>query len=227
LLRGTAPGNIGEVDPPQPAPSKAYALPSIAVACSILGLCFCPGLLVGPILGIIALRRIKREPWLAGRQLAIAAIVTPVAVFPILLAIAIPNFIRYQARSKQSECKVNLRALWTAEQDYQIRNGRLATSFAELEFAVPAGNRYAYLLSGTEVLPRDARYGGPPLDIASEVRKLELGVGRDRMLAACIGNIDQDPTLDVWTISSESRQAPDGTTVPAGTPMNEVNDVIE
>jgi len=221
------PGNIAGVEPSQPAASKAYALPSIAVACSILGLCFCPGLIIGPILGLIALRRIKREPWLTGRQLAIAAIVAPVAIFPILLAIAIPNFIRFQARSKQAECKANLRALWNAEQAYRIANGRYASSFKELEFTVPEGNRYAYLLSGAEILPRDARYGGPPLDVVREMRKLDLGVSSDRFVAACIGNIDNDPTLDVWTVSSEQRQALDGTDVPAGTPRNEVNDVID
>jgi hypothetical protein len=41
-----------------------------------------------------------------------------------------------------------------------------------------------------------------------------------------IGNVDNDPTLDVWTISSESRQAPDGMSVPPGSPRNDVNDVI-
>jgi len=42
-----------------------------------------------------------------------------------------------------------------------------------------------------------------------------------------IENVDNDPTLDVWTISSESRQAPDGMSVPPGSPRNDVNDVIE
>src|SRR5438105_780558 len=36
----------------------------------------------------------------------------------ILAAIAIPNFIKFQARSKQSECKVAVKSAWVAEKSY-------------------------------------------------------------------------------------------------------------
>src|SRR5687767_15731609 len=39
-------------------------------------------------------------------------------VFGTLAAIAIPNFIKFQARSKQSECKMRLKAAYTAEKAY-------------------------------------------------------------------------------------------------------------
>jgi hypothetical protein len=42
-----------------------------------------------------------------------------------------------------------------------------------------------------------------------------------------VGNIDNDATLDVWTVSSKPRKGADGLTVPAGSPRNDVNDVIE
>jgi type IV pilus assembly protein PilA len=38
-----------------------------------------------------------------------------VAIIGILAAIAIPDFLKFQARSKQSEAKVNLKSLWTAQ----------------------------------------------------------------------------------------------------------------
>ena len=41
-----------------------------------------------------------------------------VAIIGILAAIAIPNFLKYQAKSKQSEAKVNLKAIFTSEQSY-------------------------------------------------------------------------------------------------------------
>jgi len=41
-----------------------------------------------------------------------------VAIIGILAAIAIPNFLKYQAKSKQSEAKVNLKAVFTSEQSY-------------------------------------------------------------------------------------------------------------
>lgn len=54
-----------------------------------------------------------------------------------------------------------------------------------------------------------------------------VGVSGDGFLAACVGNIDNDPTVDVWTVSSEDRSEPDGRTLPAGTPRNVVNDAIQ
>ena len=38
-----------------------------------------------------------------------------VAIIGILAAIAIPNFIKFQARSKQGEAKTNLKSLFTAQ----------------------------------------------------------------------------------------------------------------
>jgi type IV pilus assembly protein PilA len=42
-----------------------------------------------------------------------------VAIIGILAAIAIPNFVKFQCRSKQSEAKGNLKALYTAEESYR------------------------------------------------------------------------------------------------------------
>lgn len=42
---------------------------------------------------------------------------------------------------------------------------------------------------------------------------------------ACIGNIDDDPDLDVWTISTAARTDPTGDSVPPGMPFNELNDL--
>jgi type II secretory pathway pseudopilin PulG len=210
-------------------PEKPYSLPTVALIVSLSGLCTCLGSLIGPILGIVALLRINREPGLAGRGLAIAAIVTPLILLPVQAAIAIPNFIRFQARSKQSECKANLRALFAAQRQHRDAKGQYATSLEELGFRVPRGNRYAYLLSATDFIPVDPRYSGAvAIDVPDQAAKFGVGASSDGFLAACVGNIDNDATLDVWTISSKSREGgPDGTSVPAGFPRNDVNDVIE
>jgi len=46
-----------------------------------------------------------------------------VAIIGILAAIAIPNFLRFQLKSKTSEGKVNLAALRTAEESYRAEFG--------------------------------------------------------------------------------------------------------
>src|ERR1043165_1121016 len=107
---------------PQPERQESYSLPIVALVLSIVGLCLCPTAIVGFILGLIAFLRINREPHLPGKGLAIAAMVIPFGLVPIIgiqAAIAIPNFIKFQARSKQSECKSNLKGLYTAAKFYK------------------------------------------------------------------------------------------------------------
>ncbi|MFZ1504952.1 MAG: prepilin-type N-terminal cleavage/methylation domain-containing protein [Nitrospira sp.] len=61
-----------------------------------------------------------------------------VAIIGILAAIAIPNFLRYQAKSRQSEAKTNLGAIFVAETAYLSENSRYG-SFSEIGYAL-AGN---------------------------------------------------------------------------------------
>jgi len=53
-----------------------------------------------------------------------------VAIIGILAAIAIPNFIRFQLKSKSSEGKVNLAAIRTAEESYMAEFGNYVASAA-------------------------------------------------------------------------------------------------
>ena len=53
-----------------------------------------------------------------------------VAIIGILAAIAIPNFIRFQLKSKSSEGKVNLAAIRTAEEGYMAEYGTYVAATA-------------------------------------------------------------------------------------------------
>jgi type IV pilus assembly protein PilA len=72
-----------------------------------------------------------------------------VAIIGILAAIAIPNFIRFQARSKQSEAKANLKSLFTAQRSQFQEKDRYLTNIRTLGFSPERGNRYYYLLNAT------------------------------------------------------------------------------
>ncbi len=67
-----------------------------------------------------------------------------VAIIGILAAIAIPNFLRYQAKSRQSEARTNLGGIFVAETSFfgeQTRYG----SFGEVGFNLAGvSNRYNY-----------------------------------------------------------------------------------
>jgi type IV pilus assembly protein PilA len=69
-----------------------------------------------------------------------------VAIIGILAAIAIPNFIRFQARSKQAEAKTNLKAIFTGQKSRFGERDRYSDFLGEIGFAPERGNRYAYEL---------------------------------------------------------------------------------
>ena len=71
-----------------------------------------------------------------------------VAIIGILAAIAIPNFLKFQAKSKQSEAKTNLKAIYVAETGYFGENNVYA-SFSAVNW-VPVGKKliYAYSIDG-------------------------------------------------------------------------------
>jgi type IV pilus assembly protein PilA len=69
-----------------------------------------------------------------------------VAIIGILAAIAIPNFIKFQARSKQSEAKSNLKGLFTAQKSWFQEKDAYSVTAGSIGFSPERGNRYAYRL---------------------------------------------------------------------------------
>jgi type IV pilus assembly protein PilA len=65
-----------------------------------------------------------------------------VAIIGILAAIAIPNFIKFQARSKQSEPKANLKALFVAQKSYFAERDSFSDKVVDIGFIPERGNRY-------------------------------------------------------------------------------------
>ncbi|MCI0570727.1 MAG: prepilin-type N-terminal cleavage/methylation domain-containing protein, partial [Myxococcaceae bacterium] len=72
-----------------------------------------------------------------------------VAIIGILAAIAIPNFIKFQARSKQSEAKTNLKAVFTAQKSFFGEKDRYEIRGDIIGFDPEKGNRYFYRLDNT------------------------------------------------------------------------------
>jgi type IV pilus assembly protein PilA len=67
-----------------------------------------------------------------------------VAIIGILAAIAIPNFIRFQARSKQSEAKTNLKAIFTGEKSRFGERDAYSNFLGDIGFSPERGNRYSF-----------------------------------------------------------------------------------
>jgi len=78
------------------------------------------------------------------RGFTLVEVMIAVAILGILAAIAIPNFARFQARSKQSEARVNLKAMFTAQKGFAAERDRFSALVSEIGFAPERNNRYAY-----------------------------------------------------------------------------------
>lgn len=78
------------------------------------------------------------------RGFTIIELMVVVAIVSILASIAIPNLMRFQARSRQGEVRVNLRAVFTAQRSFYFEKERYSPLIQEIGFAPQRGNRYAY-----------------------------------------------------------------------------------
>ena len=113
-----------------------------------------------------------------------------VAIIGILAAIAVPNFVKFQCRSKQSEAKGNLKALYVSQEAFRAESDRYgavpaiaattsgvpSTVINEIGFA-PKGQKLRYTYTGS----------------ASNSTSF------DATADAAIGSIADD--VDQWTIS--------------------------
>lgn len=62
---------------------------------------------------------IRRLVSRAAKGFTLIELMIVVAIIGVLAAIAIPNFVKFQCKSKQSEAKTNLKALYVAEEAYR------------------------------------------------------------------------------------------------------------
>jgi len=86
-----------------------------------------------------------------------------VAIVGILAAIAIPNFLKFQCKSKQSEAKVNLSGLFTAEKAFYGEYGFYTTDLKALNWAPDGSPMYLYgfVEEGPDRVPSGVT---PPVD---------------------------------------------------------------
>jgi len=154
-----------------------------------------------------------------------------ICIIGILAAIAIPNFMNYQAQSRQAEAKAELGGIMTSELAYYSDLSVYAQDFTQIGFQIVGVSQYydftvtapvsggsgsyswpsgAWIgLHGT---PGDGPYGSGDGNIGLNALP---GATSTAFTAIAVGNIDNDPTLDVWSINQ------------VGDLENPVNDVYQ
>jgi type IV pilus assembly protein PilA len=144
-----------------------------------------------------------------------------VAIIGILAAIAIPNFIAYQAKSRQSEAKVNLGAIFTSATAFAAEQPTPTyvpgttldpigwsptgtpryTYFYATGASSPATTPTAFTLPSNIVAPTNCNAapttGGPVAASAS------TGTTPAGFTAGAQGNVDSDATCDEWFINDQ------------------------
>jgi type IV pilus assembly protein PilA len=158
--------------------------------------------------------------------LIVGGVVFSCCIIGIVAAIAIPNFIKFSGRSKMAECKSVLRGIYQAEKTYFDEKKTYSTNFNELGFS-PDARRYTYFISPeTSKAPSLKEEQRPvPIDelpalAGGAVVGIEGECPECTFTAACAANLDSDPTLDVWSISTAPRGA-----VQAGEISHDVDDL--
>ena len=133
-----------------------------------------------------------------------------VAIIGILAAIAIPNFLRYQAKSRQTEAKTNLGGIFVAETSYYGENARYS-DFSDIGFALAGtSNRYSYRTMKTTQSGTTVTAGGIQIIAAgigaaaaegSPGAASGTGAGVGGFTATAAANLDSDTTLDQWHVN--------------------------
>lgn len=146
-----------------------------------------------------------------------------VVIIGVLAALAIPLFSELQSRARRAEVKTTLRSAFVSQRAYWQVADRYGGTTVEVGFSVERGNRYHYVFadacplsearnalvaptaSGQTCIQVDtfAHAGAVPAP-ATAVTEF---VTNTTFLLGAAGNVDSDPDLDQWSISSESRAA--------------------
>lgn len=139
-----------------------------------------------------------------------------VAIIGILAAFAIPNFLRYQAKSRQAEARTNLAGIFAAETAFFAEYSYYG-NFDQIGFALAGtSNRYTYrsgaagpaggpctetanvdmIASGGGLAPQPDGQG--PLSIKA---RTSTPAEPPSFIATAVANLDGDATVDQWHVN--------------------------
>lgn len=184
------------------------------------------------------------------RGFSLIELMIVVAVVGILAAVAIPNFMKLQGRTRQAEARTNLRALWLSQKVYYQEHDTFEARLGVVGFQPERGNRYAYYVGATtstcqsratsnltmqggfNCVQVDTFYlPGEPAEPTDAERATPAPLVRGpkgSFEATAVGNIDNDFDVDSWMIFSKTRVAACSGisgSLPAGEACNTRNDL--
>lgn len=121
-----------------------------------------------------------------------------VAIIGILAAIAIPNFVKFQARSRQGEAKLSLKAHGIASKSVFARTTKYECQ--DCGWAPDGKYRYNYFVGTLSVTASTNGCAEGSYVIAAKQTN-PVGGTPGSFTASAVGNIDGDTTCDGWNIN--------------------------
>jgi type IV pilus assembly protein PilA len=116
-----------------------------------------------------------------------------VAIIGIIAAIAIPSYLGFVSKTRRSEVKYNLEAIYKAEISWFGENSSFDNSFARIRWR-PEGTAYYTYSVGNEYYGKNVATNPMPGGITPAADALSFS-------AYGWGNIDSDATVDVWHVN--------------------------
>ena len=147
----------------------------------------------------------KKGPWVIILIGCLVVGAIGIVVIGIVAAVAIPNFMMFQSKAKQSEAKTNLSSIFTAQVSYfaetnvyaQPGGGKGKSCFDIIQWSPEGTTDYTYYC-GDDKIPCNK----PGCDPCPGTKNLSK-TAKDSFVLMAVGNIDRDPTCDVWTIDDQ------------------------
>ena len=128
-----------------------------------------------------------------------------VAIIGILAALAIPDFMKMLAKSKQSEAKSNLGAIFTGQVAYFGEQNEYGSTFPQISWAPEGQNLYSYFIN----VGAECTVGHADQDCFSARKgvvcpKNTVSVplsSQTAFIVGATGNVDNDDLCDEWSIN--------------------------
>lgn len=145
----------------------------------------------------------------AQRGYTLIELMITLAILGLLAGLAIPTFMRYQAKARQAEAATNLGAIFATETAFFVEAGRYS-NFTEAGFSLAAAtNRYTYRAEQTDsaglgtgtVQMIGASIGPVTVDNVGVPAHSHL----QEFTATATANLDEDSTIDQWHVDDMKR----------------------
>ncbi len=143
------------------------------------------------------MKKIHRKSGKKSKGFTLIELMIVVAIIGILAAIAIPNFLRFQAKSKQTEAKTNLGAIGTTAEAFRAEFDTYIASWTQLGWTPQGTQRYDYGYNLSSLYTVTSTGGAAVASYDPEVQA--TAATATAFLAAAEGNVDAEAGEDCWT----------------------------